>query len=105
MALRPQFRRPLLRAAALASLTVMAAGCSHRPGGGRIEVTYKKDTPEKEKPMEPSHYSGPASGVWCPGAHRLEITSVHEDMGFGHRHLSGGLAVGRQLPRLRSGHR
>jgi len=82
MSLPRKLRRPL-RGAALASLAVLAAGCSHRSGGGRIEVTYEQDDPAKEKPRGPTSYTGGASGVWCPGAHRLEVTSTHDDMGFG----------------------
>jgi hypothetical protein len=77
-----QGRRLLFRAA-LASLTVLAAGCSHRSGGGRIEVTYKQYDPQKEKTKNPDHYEGATSGAWCPGARRFEITSIHDDMGFG----------------------
>jgi hypothetical protein len=73
---------PLLRAA-LVSLAVLSAGCSHRPGSGRIEVTYKQYDPQKEKMKTPDRYEGAASGAWCAGARRLEITSIHDDMGFG----------------------
>jgi hypothetical protein len=75
-------RWPLLRSA-LVSLTVLAAGCSHDSDSGRIEVKYKQYDPQKEKSKDPDHYEGAASGAWCPGARRFEITSMHDDMGFG----------------------
>jgi hypothetical protein len=71
-------RRPLVRGAALAAL---AMACDRRSAGGRIEVTYLRVDQEKSK--DPQSFSGPARAAWCPGAHRLEVTAVNEDMGFG----------------------
>jgi hypothetical protein len=73
--------RTLTRAASLALLAAVGIGCGEHPGGGRIEVTYRQVDPEKAK--DPLHYAGPASTAWCPGAGRLEVTSINEDMGFG----------------------
>lgn len=82
MSLPPERCRPLLQVT-LASLVMLAAGCGHGPAGGRIEVTYRQEVSERERPKDPTHYAGTAHGVWCPGAHRLEITSTNDDMGFG----------------------
>ncbi len=73
----------LLLQAASTALALLAAGCGHSGGGGRIEVTYQQDNPVKEKIKDPDHYAGAARGAWCPVARRLEVTSSHDDMGFG----------------------
>lgn len=77
------WRHWLLLQAASAGLALLAAGCGRSGGGGRIEVTYTQDNPAKEKTKDPDHYAGAAAGAWCAVARRLEITSSHDDMGFG----------------------
>jgi hypothetical protein len=76
--LLPRFIARSLTGAAL--LVAAVGGCNRASSGGRIEVTY---TIDEEKSKDPRAYSGPARAFWCPGAGRLEVMSVNEDMGFG----------------------
>jgi hypothetical protein len=72
---------PVLRPLALVALAALAAGCTSRPGGGRLEASWRDR--DAAKPAPPRTISAPAKAAWCPGWKRLEVTAVQEDLGFG----------------------